>query len=979
MSDEPDIIMQLRKEEKLGFLHSKTQCDSELKFVKQPPERDITEQKKAEDYLRESEKRYSDMLANLDEGFYSITLEGILLYHNRKINQILGFSPDENLVGKRVFDFWRNLDDRKLYLEKLEQNGSVRNYLVAARKQDGKPIFVELFGRLVKDKQGDPVRIDGSIVDVTERMQAQQLLCEREERYRLLFTEALDGICLADAETGLIIDCNQALADLVGRERVELIGQSQTILHPHDKNQDTFSSTFRQHLTSEEGHTLETQVVTRIGSIREVEIKANHLNLQGRKMLLGIFHDITERIKVENALRRSEEKYRLVTENASDAIWTMDMNLRFTYASPSHERMTGYTTEDVLKLSLDEFLTTESLERALRTFATEMERENSEEKDLSRSVILELDEIRVDGSIFPIETRISFLRDSKGNPIGILGITRDITERRQIEQSLRESEKRYRTILDQAADAVIMHDSTGRIMDVNLKACHSLGYSRDELLSMSIRDIDPEAIQIGKDKLWSKVIAGEQVLFESHHRRKDGRVFPVEVTLGSVSLSTGQGVIGIVRDITERKQVELLEHALYEIARASETAKNLHDLYRVVHLIIKSLMSAKNFYVCLYDEEENLLHYPYFVDEIDILPEPEQPGKGLTAYVLRTGQTLLCDASTDEDLIRRGEVELVGSPSACWLGAPLKVGEKIIGVIALQHYSDPKAYSEREKQILDFVSGQIAHTIEHKRSEEERQKMHEMLQKVNKDLEQTVMDRTAEIRSLLNQKDEFINQLGHDLKNPLTPLITLLPLLKKHVSDTESLERFDVVLRNVEYMKNLVTKTLELARLSSPNTVFDLEDINLTEKINETLHAQKLMFQTRHITVDNKIRDTIIIQADALRFEELLNNLLTNAVKYTPEGGGITLDAKPEKEWVIVSIHDTGIGLTEGQIAHIFDEFYKVDQSRHDFESSGLGLPICKRIAAKHGGKIWVESEGLGKGCTFYFTMKTRQKESRDK
>ena len=261
---------------------------------------------------------------------------------------------------------------------------------------------------------------------------------------------------------------------------------------------------------------------------------------------------------------------------------------------------------------------------------------------------------------------------------------------------------------------------------------------------------------------------------------------------------------------------------------------------------------------------------------------------------------------------------------------------------------------------------------------EDLQRTHEVLQVVNSELERKVDDRTAEISSLLKQKDEFINQLGHDLKNPLTPLTTLLPVLKKQVSDTKSLEYFDVVLRNVQYMKNLVVKTLELARLNSPSTILSIEDINLTEKINDTLLTQQLMFQIKHIIVDNKIKDTIIIQADNLRFEELLKNLLNNAVNYTPDGGSITLDAQLEKENVTVSIQDTGVGLTKEQTTHIFDEFYKVDQSRHDFDSSGLGLPICKRIVEKHGGKIWVESEGLGKGCIFYFTIKTGKKGSMD-
>jgi signal transduction histidine kinase len=114
---------------------------------------------------------------------------------------------------------------------------------------------------------------------------------------------------------------------------------------------------------------------------------------------------------------------------------------------------------------------------------------------------------------------------------------------------------------------------------------------------------------------------------------------------------------------------------------------------------------------------------------------------------------------------------------------------------------------------------------------------------------------------------------------------------------------------------------------------------------------------------------------DKTRFEELFENIITNAIKYTKNIKGIiTIDAKEEKDSIVISVNDNGIGLTESQMNHIFDEFYKVDQARHDLSSHGLGLSICKRIIEKHGGRIWVESQGLGKGSTFYFTLRNSGK-----
>jgi len=254
---------------------------------------------------------------------------------------------------------------------------------------------------------------------------------------------------------------------------------------------------------------------------------------------------------------------------------------------------------------------------------------------------------------------------------------------------------------------------------------------------------------------------------------------------------------------------------------------------------------------------------------------------------------------------------------------------------------------------------------------EELNTARDQLSQWNEDLEKKIQERTIEIQNLLQQKDDFINQLGHDLKTPLTPLNTLLPLVKQRENDPKIIELLDICIGNVNYMKNLVIKTLELARLNSPNTTFATTGISLLDELNEILQQKKPVFIEHHINIDNHIANHLIVEADPIQIKEVFDNLIINAVKYSkPEGTFITIDAKEDADDVVVSIKDNGIGLSRKQLEQIFTEFYKADQSRHDLESTGLGLPICKRIIEKHGGKIWAESPGLDKGCTFYFTLK---------
>ena len=249
---------------------------------------------------------------------------------------------------------------------------------------------------------------------------------------------------------------------------------------------------------------------------------------------------------------------------------------------------------------------------------------------------------------------------------------------------------------------------------------------------------------------------------------------------------------------------------------------------------------------------------------------------------------------------------------------------------------------------------------------------HQLLFTVNKQLERKVKDRTLQIEKLIDQKDEFINQLSHDLRTPLTPIMVLLPILEKQTDEEKSKELIEIIARNANFMKELVDKTIELARLNSINVAIEFENQHLLTEVNSILENFELLFEKNHINVENKINKNIFILADKLKLEELFNNLLTNSIKYSSEKGGvIKIDAVKNKGFVTISISDNGLGMDKEQLDHIFEEFYKADESRHDLDSTGLGLAICKRIVEKHGGKIWAESKGRGKGSTFYFTLKS--------
>lgn len=238
-------------------------------------------------------------------------------------------------------------------------------------------------------------------------------------------------------------------------------------------------------------------------------------------------------------------------------------------------------------------------------------------------------------------------------------------------------------------------------------------------------------------------------------------------------------------------------------------------------------------------------------------------------------------------------------------------------------------------------------------------------------LEKKVIDRTVEINRLLRDKARFIDNLSHDLATPLTPIISLLPIVKEEISDPKLVEIVDTCIRSAEYIKRVINNAREIAEISASDMLLKKE--NLYEIVDELLKKYEVVFKSSNIQVENNISQDVFIKTEKKRLLQLLDHVTSNAVNSMAEGGTLTFQSKPvmnEKgTFFQISVTDTGIGLTREQTDRLFDEFYKTDDSRHKLDSTGLGLSICKNIIEKHGGKIWADSHGEGTGTTIYFTL----------
>ncbi|MGA7294047.1 MAG: PAS domain S-box protein [Terriglobales bacterium] len=278
----------------------------------------------------------------------------------------------------------------------------------------------------------------------------------------------------------------------------------------------------------------------------------------------------------------------------------------------------------------------------------------------------------------------------------------------------------FEQLIENAPDAISIIDENLNILRINGEFTRLFGFTAAETAGKRLDRLIVPPDRYAETAWISETIKMENKLsLETRRQRKDGSLVEVLLSTSPVIVNGKKvGSYASYRDITEQKRTEELNAALYAIAARSQSAEDLQQFFAAIHNIVGQLMNARNFYISLYDPQSQLLSFPYFVDEEDPTPTPKRLGRGLTEYVLRSGEPLLATPAVFEELLRRGEVELIGAPSVDWLGVPLKSGTTSIGALVVQSYNENHRFGERDREILKFVSQQLAAAIEHKRYEE---------------------------------------------------------------------------------------------------------------------------------------------------------------------------------------------------------------------------------------------------------------------
>jgi PAS domain S-box-containing protein len=435
--------------------------------------RNITDRKRAEEALH----REHDLIRRITEtspaGVTVVNREGQITFANARAEQVLGLAKDEitqrtyNAPAWRITDYSGNpFPDEEFPFRRVMASGQpIYDVQHAIEWPDGRRVLLSINASPLFDEKGQADGMVATVEDVTERKRAEEALKDSEEKYRLLVQNSRQSILVL--QDGLMKFANTRAIEYSGYSEEELTSTPfLNLVHSDDRSM--VAERYQKRLKGEEiPHIYQFRFLDKQRQAKWVEVNSVLIAWKGRPAALSFLSDITDRRRAEEALRESEGRYRLLAENVSDVIWMMDLSLNFTYVSPSVTRLRGYSVEEAKSLSLKETLTPASFERAMHVFSEEMALEGSGRADPLRFRTLELENVCKDGSVVWTEVTTTFLRDPNGRPSGILGVSREITERKRAEEALRESEAMSRAVLEHSPVGISIRDHKGVLLQVN--------------------------------------------------------------------------------------------------------------------------------------------------------------------------------------------------------------------------------------------------------------------------------------------------------------------------------------------------------------------------------------------------------------------------------------------------------------------------------------------------------------------------------
>jgi len=664
--------------------------------------------------------------------------------------------------------------------------------------------------------------------------------------------------------------------------------------------------------------------------------------------------------EAETALRNSEVQYRSLFESLQDVFFRTDRQGNIILVSPSIIQHLGYTQEDACALNMERDILADP--RSWKQILTMVEENRYREA-------VEVQLTRWDRSVMWGSATAQWYTDAQGHILGVEGIMRDITRRKQAEERLRRNEEKYRIIVENIPDGFLLHDFQGTILEVNRNFCHMYGYTAADIIGKNLRAITPARIFTRQEQEIRALKQQDSRLFDSVGKRKDGTCFPINISMQVISDKQAGTIQSFVRDISERKHAEkLLTLNKQRLEALVHLQHHMHDssIEDIVEYALEKAVELTGSSVALLNyvsTEDSVLtpstwskgvlkisdppHAEYFA--VKNTPVWDEVLADPTAHIMNDY------TATHGDHFLDGYADLQRV-----LIVPVYHEDELVLLSAAANKE--AVYDDADRHELTLLMGGMWNHIKARMASDELQQANEQLRELNAD------------------KDTFFSIIAHDLRGPLGSLHELTQHIEENLNSyvLEELKEL-IVLQKVsaETLYKLLENLLTWSRVQRGVMPFQPQPINIRWFIARNVELLTLHAQKKQITLTNTAEQKIFVLADFNMVDTIIRNLMSNAIKFTEPGGEVSISVDEQERFVEVSVADTGIGIEEQYIPTLFriDTRYK-RLGTADEEGSGLGLILCQEFVDKHQGGIRVESR-VGAGTTFRFTLPKMSDEER--
>jgi PAS domain S-box-containing protein len=532
---------------------------------------DITDQKKIEEALRESERKYRRIFENVQDVFYQVDNKGNILDISPSIERYSEYTREE-LVGRPVTNVYANPSDREKLLAEISRRGEVVDFELQLRAKSGRLVTTSVNAHILFSEAGEPLGIEGSLRDMSERQRADQALRTSEERYRQLFYQSPVGIYYFDTELR-VTDFNSQFEEILQSSRERLLG-----LDLSKVRDQRVLPAIRQAISGSEGqYEGQYEATTSSAQIWVLMKTAPVYDEKGRvKGGVGIVEDMTKRREVEREIFMLAQALKSIRDCVS--ITDLDDNILF--VNDAFAKTYGYSPEELLAKSVRMVRSENNSQSIMEQILPATLHGGWEGEILNR---------RKDGSEFPVYLSSSVVRDADGSPIALIGAATDITERKRSEQRLRESEEQYRSLVDSARDVIFTATPHGVITSLNPAFELNTGWNRSEWVGKTYYDLFHHDDLAASREHFVRALQGHPIpMLEIRIRTRGGDYVVGEFTI-TPQLQEGKivGLLGVARDVTERKRLEEQYRQSQKMESLGTLAGGIaHDFNNILAIIL---------------------------------------------------------------------------------------------------------------------------------------------------------------------------------------------------------------------------------------------------------------------------------------------------------------------------------------------------------------------------------------------------------